>query len=523
MRFSSLMAGAAALGLVITPASASAQAQAAAPAKPAGSLYLQCDGQPNNMTDGEMAARLLGAVTLLGLFAKPPESADASKRQFGAAGVAACTSLIEGERREGNPNRRIGLILGRAIHQIEAKKPEAALQDVALARREAEAAGLTKDPYWMASRGRSFDQVEAAALFRLDKPAEAQEASLRGVEAQQYSLLGLIDLASYDDYVERPSAAEDRRLAFLTRLAWPMGNHRADRLEQAGRFAEAARLRDAIVEYDATHTPEFNDSSLLAEAAVSHALAGNAEVAAERAKAAKANSEARKAAGKPENDAAEIVELLDLHAVLDLASKGDLKTARRLFSARSEWIAPSFGAVAEVNRRLRAGASADELIGGLAKTPEQLWAERRDAKKAALLAKDGDNKALFGNMAPALTPRPFTDLSRNVWNVEKSRIILKRKPTDTSKFDLMFLYGTHPDVALQAYLLHAALTAKSRGHQGFVFNPLITSQFIAGTFRSGNMGEKGFAPDLFIAADPVIAALRQFFPDPETLKARSRS
>ena len=71
------------------------QSAIAAPADEpkAGSLYLQCDGNPNNMTSGESAARLLGAVTLLALFAPPPESADSSKRKFGAEGVAACSGL----------------------------------------------------------------------------------------------------------------------------------------------------------------------------------------------------------------------------------------------------------------------------------------------------------------------------------------------------------------------------------------------------------------------------------------------
>jgi len=63
-----VLLGAAALSQLLATA---ASAQTAPPittaaTKPAGSAYLQCDGQPNNMTDGEMAARLLGEVTILG-------------------------------------------------------------------------------------------------------------------------------------------------------------------------------------------------------------------------------------------------------------------------------------------------------------------------------------------------------------------------------------------------------------------------------------------------------------------------
>ena len=105
MQFKYLMLGAAASGLLVMPASPAI----AGDDKP-GSAYVQCDGQPDNVTDGETAARLLGAVTLLGLFAPPHEAADSSKRKFGAEGVAACTSLLSGDHQEGNAKRRLGLM-----------------------------------------------------------------------------------------------------------------------------------------------------------------------------------------------------------------------------------------------------------------------------------------------------------------------------------------------------------------------------------------------------------------------------
>jgi len=494
----------------------------AAPAK-LGSAYLQCDGQPNNMSDGEAAARLLGAVTLLGIFAKAPESADASKRQFGAAGVEACSSLIDGEKKEGNPSRRIGLILGRAIHQIEAKNYDAALADVARARSEADAAGLTRDPYWQRSRGRSFDQLEAAILLRQGKAQDAQALSLRGGEAQRYALFGLLDLADYADFTAKPSPLLDEHLAALSHLWWVGGIARSQRLEQVGRFAEAAKLQDAMADYDAANSPELNSSTLLAMTAVSHALAGEWEVAAARAAAARANNEKRIAEGKPENNASELVELLDLYGIIDTAHGGDLKTARRLFSARSQWVAPSFGATAEVNRRLRQGAAPDELIGGLAKSPEQLWAERLEAKKAALLAKDSDNKTLFALLSPAMSAQAYTALSRSVWQTDKSKLILKRKGDEKSPLELMYLFNAAPEVAQQAYLLHAALVSKARGFSGFVYQPVIADKLFAGSFRPGKPGDKGFAPELTLNADEVIAALKTVIPDPATVKAQQAS
>jgi hypothetical protein len=105
----------------------------------AGSLYLQCDGNPNNMSAGESIARLIALSAVIGLLAPPPETPDASKRKFGVAGVAACDGILSGEKAEGNPVRRIPLTLARALHRIEANDYVGAIADVTAARNEARA------------------------------------------------------------------------------------------------------------------------------------------------------------------------------------------------------------------------------------------------------------------------------------------------------------------------------------------------------------------------------------------------
>ncbi|HEY0149615.1 MAG TPA: hypothetical protein VGB70_11520 [Allosphingosinicella sp.] len=519
MKLQHLGLGASALGMVLAAPFAGTTAFAAAPEKP-GSTYVQCDGQPNNVTSGETAARLLGAVTLLGLFAPAPESPDASKRKFGEAGVAACTALLTGESPESNASRRLGLILGRAIHQIEAKKYEAAIEDVAMARREAKAAGLTANPYFARSRGRAFDLIESAALVRLGRAEEARAASLRQAGTNQYSLFALFSTPTYSHFLPTPSTEEDQLLDWQARLIPGAALTRADRLDLAGRFAESARLRDAYAEYDAENSPEMNSSIAIAGAALAHALAGNSEAAAERAKAARANADKRKADGKPETDLSEYVELLDLYNIVETARGGDLKTARRLFSARSQWVGVSLGSVMEVNRRLREGAAPDELIGGLAKTGEQLWKEQAETTRAALLAKDSDNKTLFG-LAPGLRPaNGYEALSKNVWRTDKSKIMLKMKTPPKHKMETLFLPLVDPVTAMEAYVLHAALLAKSRGHEGFVFSPILADDITAAWFRTGNKGDKGFPAELFIPAADVIAKLSPVIPDPATVQQR---
>ena len=506
-----LLAGAAALSLSVVPLSgAGAQSE-----KP-GSAYVQCDGQPDNVTDGETAARLLGAVTLLGIFAPPNEAPDASKRKFGAEGVAACTSLLSGERAENNPKRRLGLILGRAIHHIEAKNYQAAIDDVAMARREAQAAGFMNDAYFVRSRARAFDRVESAALVRMGRAEDARAVSLRNSADAAFSMISLFSTPTYSEFLQKQSGEEDRITAWQTRIMPPLAGARADRLELDGRFADSARLRDALIEFDVEQTPELNNSLLIARSAVAHALAGNFAVAAERAKAARANIDQRKLAGKPEDNGAEVVELLDLYAILETAHSGDVKAARRLFAARSQWLSVSLGSVMEANRRLRDGAAPDELIGALAKSPDDLWTDHVESTRAALFAKDKDNKTLFAMIPAERSQKLYAAVAKNVWRTDKSKIVLPNKKADPSKnrMELMYLPMTDPVVAVDAYMLHAALVARSRGHQGFVFMPFISGRLFAGSFRTGNRGERGFPPELFLDAGEVIANLSRVIPEP---------
>jgi hypothetical protein len=112
-----LLVSALALNMAVSPIyAADKKVVKAEPKGP--SLYVQCDGNPNNMSAGESAARLLGAITLLALFAPAPEAADASKRKMGKDGVDACNQILLNDKGEGNNARRIELVLARALHQI---------------------------------------------------------------------------------------------------------------------------------------------------------------------------------------------------------------------------------------------------------------------------------------------------------------------------------------------------------------------------------------------------------------------
>ena len=512
-------AAAAAALVLVNPATATAAD------KKNGSLYLQCDGQPNNMTDGESFARFLGAITLLALFAPSPEQPDPSKRQFGEAGVATCTSLLEGESAEGNGLRRLPLILARALHQIEAKNYSAALDDVALARTEATTLGLMGNPYFDRSMGLSFGNVESAARLRLDDVIGAQQASLARTEGMSYSLVPILTAQGYSEFLRETTPEAERVLASQARILPSVFVIFAERLEESGRFADAAGKREALIGTIEELKPEDAPSSPYAAAALSHALAGNWEEASRRAEFARTNLADRRARGVPEDNSANVVELLDLYDILRLAHDGDTTQARRNFAARSQWLAASLGTVMEVNRRLREGAAPEELSGILARSPDELWQERKDAQMAVRLQQDTNNDSLFDLIWPYAKIDEFENRSRDTWKVERSRMISDEPDEETGLWRI-FAFGNR-QTAIDSIVLHAALQARQRGKEGFTMMLTLTDRQVeylglvtSGFFRFVDRDEAGVDAARFLPADAVIAELSQVIPSPDALKER---
>ena len=511
-----------AAALALTTGQAIAADAKAAPAAPKGpSFYVQCDGNPDNQSDAETAVRAIALSAVVGLLIPPPEAADASKRKFGAEGVSACDQVLVGEKAESNTMRRLGLILGRAIHQIEAKDYAAALTDVARARSEAKTAGLMDDVYFRRSYALSFDQIEAAALLRQGKHAEAADRATASLNEAAYSFPAHVQLRNYSDFVRegRPSvfAYEDS----FSRLYPAYLGVRARGLIDAGRFADAARVQNDLVQYDHSFSKAKISSRLLAESALFQALAGNWEKAAARAAEARANDARRVAEGIAETSRAEMAELLDLYEVAALINGGNVAGARRLFTGRSAWLSAPLGAVMAINAKLRVGAKPDELIGPLAKTPDALWTERRDTRLASYLASDKDNKTLFQLMVPYHRGGAFEAQSGRVWKTDKSKILLKGKAEtfNENKTQIAFMYGVPSSVRFDAMLLHTALMARKDGFKQVMMMPF-TNQTGSVFVRMGNPGDAHMPAALSMDVDSVIAALSPIIPDPVALKAR---
>jgi hypothetical protein len=495
------------------------RAAAAAEKKRLGSLYLRCDGKPNNMTDGESFARFVGAVTLLAIFAPQPEQPDPSKRLFGAAGVDACSQLIDGKDGESNGLRRLPLILARAIHHIEAKQYQEAIADVGKARGEADALHLAGNSYFDNSMGLSFNRIEAAARIRMGDAEGARAVALRDIDKNRFDLVALTSGQSFAEFLPQMSPEEERFLQHISRILPGGLAVYADRLEEVRRFADAARVRDDTQAFNDALAPKAKASIWPARAALSHALAGDGEGAARLAAAARANIQARIDAGKPEDDASKAVEILDLVTVVQLANQGKLAEARRNFAARSQWLSPSLGAVLEVNRRLRQGAAEAELFGALAATPEKLLQDRREARLARMLETDKDNRTLFYSIVPYAKVDDYERASKAVWNTQKSAMMIG-KPAEAGYWTIYS--SAMPLVSSDAIMLHAALQAKARGKKGFAILILPQRPMIA-VVRFGNPGDAEVPGSMYIDADEAIAALRQAIPTPEEIKARQKA
>ncbi len=199
-----------------------------------GSVYLRCDGMPPHRSGGEIAARLVLIMATAGL-AGPGETADVSKRLTGADAVTACNQALEDES---DPIRKAQLVLARAVHHIEIQEFEAALAD---ARAVPTLAGPSADELgFRHSLLVSGLELEAAALVRLGRPAEAEATALKMAAASPYDIITQ-ERASRYTLLTAELSPEKRE--FLDRRArlWPVGLLvEAIANQGAGQYLEAA-------------------------------------------------------------------------------------------------------------------------------------------------------------------------------------------------------------------------------------------------------------------------------------------
>lgn len=468
-------------------------------AQRAPSAHVRCDGNPDNVGTGESAARLLGAVTLLGIFAPPPELANQNARLAGAEGVAVCREVLE---RESNDTRRAQIIVATALHQIEADQYDAAIETArSLAADRPEYAASA--PFRLSLRLSALE-VEALALAGAGRMDEAVAKAIEMADAAPYDLVNQLRASRV---VRLSGRFGDAERAFYDRFVrlWP-----AAVLERAYSRQMAGDFRGGAEDYDLWMAAERAmigkaDMLSLAHAALARALAGDVEAAERLA----AESREALAAEPNSNIAVSTTEVLDLYGIWKNASEGRLAEARLLFANRSAWLRPAAPAVSEVARRLQAGAPAEALTGALAGDPARFREERNDRLAGELM----DDKNLFPAIRLFQAQSAFDRFAANVWREGRSRYFA-RQPDQRLNARLVNVardgFGTAAGYAL---LLHAALTARAEGHSRFMLMPLQTSQSLAWV-RTGNAGDEHLIDAMTLEADRVIADLGRIIPRP---------
>lgn len=506
-----------ALGLALssTHAAAETAAQPAAKALPAptGSLHLRCDGRPNNVTAGETMARLVGAVTLLGIFAPASETADPKKRLFGADGVAACDSLlVAGEAGEGNSERRIQLQLARALHRIEMKDFSGAISDVGAL--ETAQAAIATTPEYKLGTGLAVKHVEALALAGMGKPEAAADKALEISEAAPYDLFTALRVSGLVELGGRYGAREKAYYDRFVKLMPVALLSRATARQYARDYRGAAQDYDLLGKALDSYLEQDQPDGFAAQSALLSYLAGDHEAGAVKEAAARAYVDKQVAAGKTP---ASQIELLDLANIVKLADKGDIRQARLLFAGRTKWTAPSAPALADMAERLRKGAAQDDLIGLLAKQPGEFLTEERDKDLALINAAGEKGEKRFGAMAPAVSRAGFDRFAGNVWRKGNSRYFGKKPNEKTQAWSVNTMRDGGGVESGYALLLASALEAKKRGSSHFALYPLRLSVSYD-QVRLGGVDNERIYEDVAFDADRVIADLAPILPAPVVAK-----
>ena len=468
-------------------------------AERAPSEHIRCDGNPDNVTAGETAARLVGAVTLLGLFAPAHETPDASQRLAGEPGIAICNAALDGES---NDVRRAELILAGAIHQIEAGHYDAAITE---ARRvETDRPVLAQSTPFRLSLRLAAMEIEAMALLGAGREEEARAKAMEMAAAAPYDLIAQARAQRFVNLRASFGPAEQRYYENLVRLFPLAVLTRATERQMVGDFAAAAADHDLWLRFADTVVDEPLMSSL-AQAALAHALAGHVERAEELA------VQAREALQAQPNvtAAAGTSEVLDLYQIWKTAQDGRVADARLLFASRTVWRVPNAASVSEVARILQQGAEPSQLIGALAGDPRRHVTELLDRRRREL----AEGKDRFGAMRGYFGQSDFDRFAANVWRDGRSRYFA-RNDRDPAKARTISVardgYGTPAGYAL---LLHAARVAQQEGKRSFMLMPLQTA-LASGAVRFGNPGDATMIEPMSFDTAQVIADLSGLIPRP---------
>lgn len=463
------------------------------------SAHIQCDGQPDDVTAGETAARLIGAVTLLGLFAPQHETANLSLRLSGAEGVAICNNALS---RETNDVRRMQLILATAIHQLEANNADAA---IAAARQVAtdRPAFAATTPFRTTFR-LSAMEIEAQALLTAGRTDEAIAKALEMAAAAPYDILAQIRAERYVRLSPRFGENEQAFYGNLIRVYPAAITTRALQRQMAGDFRGGAEDYETWMRLERSVIGHA-DMESLAQTALTQALAGNLTRAEELA------GQAREAIqGEPGSTlAAGAAEILDLYQIWKNVHEGRAADARTLFANRSAWLKPAAPTVAEIARLLQQGAPASALMGSLAGDPARFRTAVTDRRRRELI----EDRNRYAAIRPFYPQSSFDRFGANVWANGDSRYFARSDNVQMNARPITVSRDGGGIPANYALMLHAALTARARNKRAFMLLPA-QSNVAAAFVRFGDPGDEAMIDAMSFDTDRVINDLAPIIPRP---------
>ncbi len=510
-----LTAAAVALQAIALPAAAAAPAAE----KPDGSAFVRCDGKGRHISAAEATAMIFAITATAGIvggLVGGPETPDDNKRLKGAEGVAACDQAIAGEA---DPIRLVQLTLAKAVHQMEAGDHAGALATAGKV--ETLAGKKATDLGYRRSLGLSRLEIEAAALLRLGRPAEAEAKALEMAQASRWDIINLQRAAPYVGLTADMTTAKASFWDQYTRMLPISLRDRYDARQWAGQWVESAIDYEHLYQDFRTFQtePEDEPAIMLARRSVAYMMAGDQARSNDLAAKARVAADKAIASGESLNtadSAAKSEELLDFQAVGRNLSEGKVKEARAQFAARGRWLAPTAPAIALMTERLRAGAAPAELTGSLARDPAAIRTEALAARAGALIERTDKPGVLFRSIRGVMTTGSWTSGASTVWKGgNPPPLFLKRTAKDKYKGDLMYAspYSFVGSAAGEALIMHCAVTARTRGQKGCMLSPVRDKLEVLKVVVV-SPGQDGVVPELIIDAETAIAELSYAFPKP---------